>query len=258
MPMDPVLAKECEESRLEAERRMRADDQKRQTVFACACVVAGFCGILGVIFGTAAVCSRLGRSQQLAMAGSPTVVEGYYQQQGSQDIWYDAGGRMHVNVHITREPDREINIYIDPDGNVSTEAPASVPADNGDDGSAAAGPSDNDGEPGGQASVPDGDGNGEEDPAGSTGEDDDGHTDASLPKTEAEILAEMEERRKNGYSGYSETDVQYVIRRGDTLSAISNDTGFSVDFLAAYNSIADKNLIITGEVLRYPSFAPEE
>lgn len=265
VPMDTELARECRESRLEAERRMRADDQKRQTVFACACVVAGFCGITGVIFGTAAVCSRLGQSQQTAMAGAPGVVEGYYQQQGSQEIWYDAGGRMHVNVHITREPDREINIYIDQDGNVSTGAPAAAEGHGEDDGTAGA-PADGDGAgQGAQDGVPAGDGAGDnegdqsgQDGTGEDGGHDEGRTDAAIPKTEAEILAEVEERRKNGGSGYSESDVQYVIRRGDTLSAISNETGFSVDFLAAYNCIADKNLIITGEVLRYPSFVPSE
>lgn len=257
VPMDPVLARECQESRLEAERRMRADDQKRQTVFACACVVAGFCGITGVIFGTAAVCSRLGQPQQAAMAGSPGVVQGYYQQ-GGQDIWYDAGGRMHVNVHITREPDKEINIYIDQDGNVSTEEPGE-PSGLADP---VTEPTGSDGEQGGTDAAGDGDNTGEAN-TGANGEGEGGTKpsdapDAQVPKTEAELLAEMEARRSNGGSGYSETDVQYVVRRGDTLSAISNDTGFSVDFLAAYNSIADKNLIITGEILRYPSFTPAE
>lgn len=240
VPMDAELARQSRESRYEAERRMRADDQKRQTVFACACVVAGFCGITGVIFGTAAVCSRLGQPQQTVIAGSPNVVQGY----ANQDIWYDAGGQMHVNVHITREPDKEINIYIDQNGNVSTEPsePADTAPGNGENGGQGSDEADADTDPNANA---DGEDGANEEPPVSEG-----------PKTEADLLAEMEARKAAGGSGYLESDVQYLIVRGDTLSAISHRTGFSVDFLAAYNYIENKNLIIAGEILRYPSFTP--
>lgn len=248
VPMDPELARQCTESRQEAERRMRADDQRRQTVFACACVVAGFCGITGVIFGTAAVCGRIGQPQQYAVAGPPGIVAGAQQ---DQEAWYDAGGRLHVNVHITREPDRELNIYIDQDGNVTTDPPETAEPEGGEgqdgqeDGNGTTAPPDDTGQPDGGA-----------DEGGNGGGDGENQDADPAPKTEDDLLAEMQARKDAGGSGYTESDVQYVVRYGDTLSAISNRTGFSVDFLAAYNGIRDKNLIITGEVLRYPSFTP--
>lgn len=242
--IDQELARQSTASRYEAERRMREDDQRRQTVFTCACVVAGFCGIAGVIFGTAAVCGHIGQPQQVAVAGPPGIVAGA---QESQDIWYDAGGQMHINVHITREPDRELNIYIDQDGNVTTDE---TPADDGS--GTGTDPSEADGQDGDPAEPP-GDGGDGDDGDGSGNAEAPGG-DAAVPKTEEELLAEMQDRVSSGGSGYLESDVQYVVQRGDTLSEISNRVGFSVDFLAAYNGIRDKNLIITGETLRYPSF----
>lgn len=248
--LDEDLARRSTESRYDAERRMRADDQKRQTMFACACVVAGFCGIAGVIFGTAAVCSRIGQPQPLAVAAPPSVVAG----QGSQEVWYDAAGQMHINVHITREPDKEVNIYIDQDGNVSTEKPlegadAQTPDPSGADGT-------ENGEPGDscQEDV-------QTDPdEGDSSQDGSGQSTTESgepPRSEEELLAEMQARKDAGGSGYAETDEQYVVKQGDTLSKISGRTGFSVDFLAAYNGLRDRNMIITGEILRYPSFTGE-
>lgn len=47
-------------------------------------------------------------------------------------------------------------------------------------------------------------------------------------------------------------DVVYDIVWGDTLTKLSQMTGYSVDFLAEYNHIADPNLIYAGSTLRYP------
>lgn len=250
--LDADLARRSTESRYEAERRMRADDQRRQTVFACACVVAGFCGIAGVIFGTAAVCSRIGQPQQVAVAAPPSVVAG----QGAQEVWYDAGGQMHINVHITRESDKEVNIYIDQNGNVSTEKPQDAdPGSTGNDGDAATGDAES-GDPGDGSQ--DGAQAGPADGGNDTDADKQTGTEAGAPpRSEEELLAEMQARKAAGGSGYAETDEQYVVKQGDTLSKISGRTGFSVDFLAVYNGIRDRNMIITGEILRYPSFTGE-
>lgn len=44
----------------------------------------------------------------------------------------------------------------------------------------------------------------------------------------------------------------YQIMRGDTLTGISEWTGISVDKLATYNSIQNKNLIYANSSLRVP------
>lgn len=282
-PAEPTpLERSSEASRQEVERRNRRDDRTRMAVFSCACAIAGFCGVAGVIFGTVAVCRGLGDSGSLSASPLPP---GYVQGVDPSDmnIYYDEAGRMHVNVYLAKQPDMDINIHIDKDGNVVSEV---VPRGGGTQDGSEADPDDatqeGDGseEPSGDSqngSVPDtgsedpgsdsqppagggndgdadssgnGDQNGTQDPAGSTGV----QQPADIPKTEAEILAEQERRREDGGSGYSESDVQYVVKRGDTLGGISNEVGFSVDFLAAYNGLRDRNMIITGEVLRYPSF----
>lgn len=63
-----------------------------------------------------------------------------------------------------------------------------------------------------------------------------------------------DEEREILLSGkYLDTDKVYIVAWGDTLTEISNEVGFSVDFLAAYNHIENPNLIYTSESLRYPS-----
>lgn len=283
-PAEPTpLERDSDASRREAERRNRRDDRTRMAVFSCACAIAGFCGVAGVIFGTVTVCRGLGDSGSLAASPLPP---GYVQGVDPSDmnIYYDEAGRMHVNVYLAKQPDMDINIHIDKDGNVVSEFVPSEGADQGDgDADADSGDASQDGtsttepsgdsqagivpdtgaqEPGGASQPPagngeggddgdgDGDPNGPQDPSGN----DIVQQPADIPKTEAEILAEQEQRREDGGSGYSENDVQYVVKRGDTLGGISNKVGFSVDFLAAYNGLRDRNMIITGEVLRYPSF----
>lgn len=63
-----------------------------------------------------------------------------------------------------------------------------------------------------------------------------------------------DEEREILLSGkYLDTDKVYIVAWGDTLTEISNEVGFSVDFLAAYNHIENPNLIYASESLRYPS-----
>ncbi len=72
---------------------------------------------------------------------------------------------------------------------------------------------------------------------------------------EDELLEQMALRISTGGNGYLGSDIVYDIVPGDTLSHISYATGFSVDFLAAYNHIQDKNLIIAFTTLRYPNLS---
>ena len=47
-------------------------------------------------------------------------------------------------------------------------------------------------------------------------------------------------------------DTIYLVKKGDTLSAVSNVVHYSVDEIASYNGIENKDLIYTGESLRIP------
>lgn len=316
------------------------NEAARQAVFSCGCVMAGFCGILLVLFGTVFVCRTLNMQPQPVLA-KPT----------SDNVYYDAGGRKHVNVYLSREPDTEITVYVLPDGSVTTEKPERQdevrivtmyvdengnvsseppvrtpdpvpepepePADpvpdsqvlylDGDgqlvgdkpaegpwrpvtvlvtrDGQVSVIPGEMQGvepdEPEEPAAIPpvvlyildDGtvtttapggagrkftvDLNGDspvvtQEPAAAP-EPEPEPDDPYAGMNEEEILREAASRRAAGKGWYLDTDGIYVIRRGDTLGELSGKLGFSVDFLAAYNGIEDKNLIITGESLRYPA-----
>lgn len=50
-----------------------------------------------------------------------------------------------------------------------------------------------------------------------------------------------------------EGNMVYIVKKGDTLSAVSRLVGYSVDELAEYNHIKNVNLIYTNESLRIPA-----
>ena len=50
-----------------------------------------------------------------------------------------------------------------------------------------------------------------------------------------------------------EGNMVYVVKKGDTLSAVSRMVGYSVDELAEYNHIKNVNLIYVDESLRIPA-----
>ena len=81
--------------------------------------------------------------------------------------------------------------------------------------------------------------------------------DDKKPATQAEyeqmILSEMHQRIAKGGDGYSADDQFYTVVKGDCLWKISQSTGFSVDFLAEYNHIPNKDLIYVNQVIRYPA-----
>ena len=56
----------------------------------------------------------------------------------------------------------------------------------------------------------------------------------------------------------SKQETVYVIQEGDTLSYISGQLGYSVDELASYNKIEDKNLIYSNSALRLPQHSVSE
>ena len=45
-------------------------------------------------------------------------------------------------------------------------------------------------------------------------------------------------------------EVKYVVKKGDTLSAIAKKYGTTVDALVKLNGIKNKNLIYAGQVLK--------
>ena len=56
----------------------------------------------------------------------------------------------------------------------------------------------------------------------------------------------------------SKQETVYIIQEGDTLSYISGQLGYSVDELASYNKIEDKNLIYSNSALRLPQHSVSE
>ena len=54
----------------------------------------------------------------------------------------------------------------------------------------------------------------------------------------------------------SDLYIRYVVKRGDTLTHLSNEFGSSVDTLVRLNNINNPNLIYTDEVLHIPSNPP--
>lgn len=79
-----------------------------------------------------------------------------------------------------------------------------------------------------------------------------GNNDTQKPSNGNSSMTD-EEREILSSGKYLDTDKVYIVVRGDTLTEISNEVGFSVDFLAAYNHIENPNLIYASESLRYPS-----
>lgn len=90
-------------------------EEKRQFIFTAGLATAAICSIVFVLFG-AVFAYRMFRPQ----------LSNAYAWQGGGDgnIYYDSGGRMHVNVYVTKTPDTEITLYMLPDGTVTTEKPA--------------------------------------------------------------------------------------------------------------------------------------
>ena len=264
--------------------RRPVDEKTKYRAFTVACGIACVLGVAAIGFGTYSIVNGFSFGPEPGYA---------LPDQTSQNVYYDAAGRTHVNVYITRGDDKQINIYVDQDGNVRFETDEDKPSQGGETKPGEGEATDPGGEatdPGGGTKPGEGDVPGSEttDPGGETkpgeGETTPGGEDETpgageqpggegtkpdegtkpnpgdsvhqkvTSEQEKALLDAMRERIANGQSGFLESDAVYVVQRGDTLTYISNLTGFSVDFLAEYNHIKDKNLIITSESIRYPTF----
>lgn len=51
-------------------------------------------------------------------------------------------------------------------------------------------------------------------------------------------------------------DYEYVVQRGDTLSELCKDAGFSLEEIIEYNQIANRNIIRVGQTIRFPQAGP--
>ena len=256
---DPVMQdsrRSCNDCRAKANRNSQAKD----TLFAIMCVIIGLLGTIAIVVGVIIACGayRPGGSQPQQTVQIPANLS-------SDDIsvYYDPSGQMHINVYVEKRPDLDINVTIDENGQATVEA---VVHDDENEST-----SENTIKPESSENVteePEQSENEKPDVTESdkpeTSEDDpvipetdsETFTGPITPEKEREILSQMEDKIAAGGSGYSESDETYTIVSGDTLTKISNETGFSVDFLAEYNHIQDKNLIITGETIRFPVFTP--
>ncbi len=241
--------------------RRPMDEKSKYRAFTAACGLACALGVAAIGFGTYSIVNNfsLGPESGYAMPDTGGT---------QQNVYYDSAGRTHVNIYITKGDEKEVNVYIDKDGNVTF--------DNGEDKepgneqtATPETPGGETGEPGGEATTPEtpgqpGDTGQEQATTPDTAEPGESGTESQnpgdslhqkvTPEQEKQLLDAMRERIAQGGSGYQESDEVYIVKWRDTLTKISNMTGFSVDFLAEYNHIADRNLIITGESIRYPSF----
>jgi len=219
---------DLDESRSAAKAQTTSSAKFKDFAFGIMCLLLGFAGVAIVICGVIYTCKSLSSktvattqtTQQVASAQTQAIPEG-------SDVYYDDAGRMHVNIYVEKEPNINVNIKIDGDGNTE------VDTNRGD-----ANVSEND--------VTDENTIGEPNTEGTPNVE-------GAPKTDTEpVLEEMPEEETEEIEEPEGEDVVYTIVWGDTLSALSAKTGYSVEYLAEYNNIKNPNLIIAGHTLRYP------
>lgn len=225
------------------------------TLTSLACAALGTITVLGIGFGVFSCVSALTPANQ----NSTALAAGSAQQLDLSDpnirVTYGADGTMYVDVYVhdnvkgavvnspeADKPAKEEAAPLDQGGDTQVTPDTSKPdtTDVTDETTA------EDEQSTEETIVSDNDTDTEE---VSTGDD---ATVEATPGAEGEGLTERESEILDS-GKYMEDDTVYTVVSGDTLTKISHMSGFSVDFLAAYNHIADKNLIITGECIRYPS-----
>jgi len=171
-------------------------------------------------------------------------------------IHYDENGRMVVDVYLTKDPVTDVDVNVH-DGNEGDTEVEDHEADKPDDPTEEnpGNTDESDGNKPDEADKPDGDTDKVED--GDTEVQNPDQSSTSPATGEFTPTAGMTDEEKafleSAGGKYLDTDTIYTIQPGDTLTKISGMTGFSVDFLAEYNHIADKNLIIAYASLRYPT-----
>lgn len=223
--------------------------QTKDTLFGIMCVIIGLLGVMGIVVGVVVACNAYVLKPQTTVQVPQNV------DPENLSVYYDPSGQMHVNIYIEKRPDLDINVNIDENGEASVETIVH------DDENTTDTTSENTAENTTEGITNPSDETSTENQTENTTETESSDKtpidkDSITSELEKELLDQMQQQIADGKSGYSETDTVYTVIHGDTLTKISHDTGFSVDFLATYNHIADKNLIITGESIRYPSFNP--
>lgn len=231
--------------------------QTKDTLFGIMCVIIGLLGVMGIVVGVVVACNAYVLKPQTTVQVPQNV------DPENLSVYYDPSGQMHVNIYIEKRPDLDINVNIDENGEASVET--IVHDDENTTNSTSENITDTTSENTAENTTegitnPSDETSTENQTENTTETESSDKTpidkDSITSELEKELLDQMQQQIADGKSGYSETDTVYTVIQGDTLTKISHDTGFSVDFLAAYNHIADKNLIITGESIRYPSFNP--
>lgn len=233
----------------------------------CACAFLGVLTTLGIGFGVSTCIS--------ALSPSPTIAASSTQQVDLSDpnirVTYATDGTMYVDVYVHNDNTSDVNVnvndpnkkpldeggdYKDDENQGSTESGNNQ---NHHDGCKCEDCTKNDTEDTKPNDTDDNTGNIDDDNTGNTddGNTDDGNTnkpgdDANVDKPDNEQSQGSDEEIDNDDTKPSGDDVVYDIVWGDTLSKISNMTGYSVDFLAEYNHISNPNLIYAGSTIRYP------
>ena len=259
---DPVY-KDVQQNFDECRRKATKNGQTKDILFAIMCLIMGLLGIIAIVVGVIIACGAynnpFNKTQSQSTVGIPANLDSE-----NISVHYDPSGQMHINVYVEKRPDLDINVTIDENGEASVEAmvhddettsehTTESTTESTTENTTEENVSDNtiEGDTTEDLHVPDS--NTETDISVSESGI---STDPITPEMEKELLKQMEQRISEGGSGYLESDKIYVVGEGDTLTKISRDTGFSIDFLANYNHIQDKNLIITSESIRIPVFTP--
>ena len=75
----------------------------------------------------------------------------------------------------------------------------------------------------------------------------------ALAKTEAELLGEYFSLEKKDEPTPPAADIEYIVKKGDTLYGIAKAYGTTYQALAAYNGIENPSLIRVGQIIRIPT-----
>ena len=226
----------------------------------CACAFLGVLTTLGIGFGVSTCIS--------ALSPSPTIAASSTQQVDLSDpnirVTYATDGTMYVDVYVHNDNTSDVNVNV----NDPNKKPLDEGGDYKDDenqGSTESGNNQNHDEEDTKPNDTDDNTGNTDDGNTDDGNTDDGNTDdgntnkpdddANVDKPDNEQSQGSDEETGNDDTKPSKPsgdDVVYDIVWGDTLSKISNMTGYSVDFLAEYNHISNPNLIYAGSTIRYP------
>ena len=212
----------------------------------CACLCFGVLATLGIGFGVSTCIS--------ALSPGPAMAAGSTQQADLSDpnirVTYATDGTMYVDVYVHNDNTSKVFVNTgDQDGQPLDEG-GNFDGTTEDSKPESTDPNNDEQDPGTTEVATEEPGDSESDDKVDSGEvkPEDGESDETKPDASDNDKID-EQTADNVPSG---DDVVYDIVWGDTLTKLSQMTGYSVDFLAEYNHIADPNLIYAGSTLRYP------